>query len=45
MAFAMKGSIAEGAGSQWNALGGRFMIVWGDGISDKKIKKYILSWP
>jgi hypothetical protein len=41
MAFAMEGSIAECAGPRWNALGGRFMIVWGDGISDEKIKNIL----
>ena len=41
MAFAMEGGIGEGAGPWWNALGGRCIIVWGDGISDKKKgKKY-----
>jgi hypothetical protein len=44
MAFAMEGGIGEGAGPQWNAWGGRFIIVWGNGISDKKIKKnYVMA--
>ena len=36
MAFVMEGGIVEGAGPWWNAWEGRFIIVWGDGISDKK---------
>ena len=36
----MKGSIGEGAGPRWNAWGGRCIIVWGDEINEKKIKKY-----
>ena len=45
MAYAMEGSIGEGAGPRWNAWGGRCIIVWGDEINEKKNKKYIMSWP
>ncbi len=44
MGFAMEGGIGEGAGQWWNAWGGCFIIVWGDGIRDKENKK-IMSWP
>ena len=36
MAFAMEGGIGEGAGPRWNPWVGRCIIVWGDGMSDKK---------
>ena len=48
MAYAMEGSIGEGAGPRWNAWGGRCIIVWGDEINEKKIKKiscHGLKWP
>ena len=45
MVFAMEGGIGEGVGLLWNAWGGRCIIVWGDGISDKKKYKNIMSWP
>jgi hypothetical protein len=44
----MEEGIGEGADPRWNVWGGRFIIVWGDGISDKTNKILLfhgLKWP
>ena len=45
MASRWMGGIGKGAGPRWKAWGGRFIIVWGDGINDRKKKKinYVMA--